>query len=100
MRMTKQKPVSAGEILTEDSMKPFGISQMEMATLTGLPRKHLNQLCRDCRAVTVDTALILAGVFGNSADFWLNTQRRTDLWDALHTPERRARVERAKTLKR
>lgn len=100
MRMTKRKPVSVGEILTEEFMEPLGMSQMEVAALTGLPRKHVNQLCRNRRAVTADTALILARVFGNSADFWLNTQRRTDLWEALHTPERRARIERAKTLKR
>ena len=100
MRMTKRKPVSVGEILAEEFMEPLGISQMEMAALAGLPRKHVNQLCRNRRAVTADTALILARVFGNSADFWLNTQRRTDLWDALHTPKRRARIERAKTLKR
>lgn len=100
MRMTKRKPVTVGEILTEEFMEPVGMSQTEMATLTGLPRKHVNQLCRGRRAVTADTALILARVFGNSAEFWLNTQRRIDLWEALHTPGRRARIERAKTLKR
>lgn len=100
MRMTKRKPVSVGEILTEEFMEPLGMSQMEIAALSGLPRKHVNQLCRNRRAVTADTALILARVFGNSAEFWLNTQRRMDLWEALHTPERRARIARAKTLKR
>jgi addiction module HigA family antidote len=100
MLMTKRKPVSVGEILTEEFMEPLRMSQMEMAAVTGLPRKHVNQLCRNHRAVTADTALILARVFGNSAEFWLNTQRRMDLWEALHTPERRARIERAKTLKR
>lgn len=100
MRMTKRKPVSVGEILTEEFMEPLGMSQIEVAALTGLPRKHVNQLCRSRRAVTADTALILARVFGNSAEFWLNTQQRTELWEALHTPARRARIERAKTLKR
>jgi hypothetical protein len=46
--------------------------------------------------VTVDTALILARVFGNSAEFWLNVQRRNDLWDALHFTEA-ARAHRART---
>jgi addiction module HigA family antidote len=100
MLMTKRKPASVGEILKEEFMEPLGISQTEMAAMTGLPRKHVNQLCRDRRVVTADTALILARVFGNSAEFWLNTQRRMDLWEALHTPERRARIERAKMLKR
>jgi antitoxin HigA-1 len=55
-------------------------------------------LCNDRRAVTAPTALILARVFGNSPDFWLNTQRRIDLWEALNSPAERARIERAKPL--
>ncbi len=65
---------------------------------SGLPRKHVNELCRDRRAMTADTALILAKVFGNSADFWLNTQRRMDLWEVLNTPKRALRIARATPL--
>jgi plasmid maintenance system antidote protein VapI len=42
---------------------------------------------------------MLARVFGNSPDFWLNVQRRTDLWEALHTPRRRQRIEQARALR-
>ncbi len=45
--------------------------------------------------MTAATALILARVFGNGADFRLSVQRRVDLWDALNTPKRRKRIERA-----
>jgi addiction module HigA family antidote len=100
MLMTKRKPVTAGVLLVEEFLEPLGMSQTELAELSGLPRKHVNELCRDRRAVTADTALILARVFGNSADFWLNTQRRTDLWEALHTPSRRMRIQRAKPLRK
>jgi antitoxin HigA-1 len=48
--------------------------------------------------VTAATALILARVFGNSPDFWLNVQRRTDLWTALDDPRERERIERARPL--
>ena len=92
MLSTKRKPVSAGEILVEEFLQPLGLTQSELAEQTGLPRKHVNELCRDRRAITADTALILARVFGNSADFWLNTQRRTDLWEALNNPRRAART--------
>ena len=61
--------------------------------------QHLNELCNVRRAITADTALMLARVFGNSADFWLNAQRRNDLWEALHSPERRQRIERAKPVR-
>jgi addiction module HigA family antidote len=64
----------------------------------GVPRKHVNELCNNRRAVTAATALILARVFGNSPDFWLNTQRRNDLWDVMHSPKECERVERAKPL--
>jgi addiction module HigA family antidote len=98
MVTTKRKPVTVGEMLTAEFMEPMGISQIELSERSGLPRKHVNELCRDRRAVTADTALILARVFGNSADFWLNTQRRTDLWDAMNTPKRRIRIQRARPI--
>jgi plasmid maintenance system antidote protein VapI len=46
--------------------------------------------------VTAATALILSRVFGNSPDFWLNVQRRGDLWEVMNSP--RERIERAKPL--
>src|SRR5438445_5244709 len=95
---TKRKPVTVGEMLMEEFLKPLGITQTELAEKTGLPRKHVNELCRNRRAITADTALILGRVFGNSAEFWLNTQRRTDLWGALNTPKRLTRIQRAKPL--
>jgi plasmid maintenance system antidote protein VapI len=49
--------------------------------------------------VTARTALILARVFANSPEFWLNVQQRGDLWDALHHPGERERIERARPLK-
>ena len=72
------------------------MTQSKLAEMTGLPRKHINELCRNRRSVTADTALILARVFGNSAEFWLNTQRRVDLWEAMNTPKRLERIKRAK----
>ncbi|UDQ90832.1 HigA family addiction module antidote protein [Xanthobacter autotrophicus] len=98
MRLTKRKPAGVGEILVEEFMVPLGLTQAALAEAMGVPRKHVNELCNDRRAVTAATALILARVFGNSPDFWLNVQRRTDLWQTLNSPEERARIERAKPL--
>lgn len=64
----------------------------------GVPRKHVNELCKDRRKVTVPTALLLARAFGNSAYFWLNVQRRTDLWEALNNPHEIERMERVRPL--
>jgi len=99
MLLTKRKPVSVGTLLVEEFLEPLGLTQSELAERSGLPRKHVNEFCRDRRAMTADTALIFAKVFGNSADFWLNTQRRMDLWEALNTPRRALRIARAVPLR-
>jgi addiction module HigA family antidote len=98
MLTTKRRPATVGEILVEEFMRPLGLTQGALAEAMGVPRKHVNELCNDRRTVTAPTALILARVFGNSPDFWLNVQRRTDLWEALHSPRDLARIERAKPL--
>ncbi len=76
----------------------MGLTQGALADAMGVQRRHVNELCNDRRKVTVPTALILARVFGNSPDFWLNIQRRSDLWETLHSPRERERIERAKPL--
>ena len=96
--MTKRKPATVGENLTEEFMTPFGLTQAALAEAMGVPRKHVNELCNARRAVTAPTALILARVFGNSPDFWLNVQRRSDVWDAMHSPKEIACIERARPL--
>src|ERR1700733_8393334 len=98
MLSTERKPVSVGEMLVEEFLTPMGLTQSALAHAMGGPRKVVNELCNNRRAVTADTALILARVFGNSPDFWLNVQRRTDLWEALHTPQRLSRIQRAQPI--
>ena len=99
MLMTKRKPATVGEVLVEEFMQPMGLTQAALATAMGVQRKHVNELCNNRRNVTAATALILARVFGNSPDFWLNVQRRSDLWSAMHDPAQRRRIDRAKPLK-
>lgn len=99
MLMTSRRPASVGEILREEFMEPMGLSQTALADAMGVERKLVNELCNNRRAVTARTALILARVFGNSPEFWLNTQRRCDLWDVLHSPREQERIERARPLR-
>ena len=94
----KRKPASVGEILVEEFMEPMGLTQVALAKAMGVQRKHVNELCNGRRNVTAATALILARVFGNSPDFWLNVQRRSDLWEAMHSPRERERIRRARPL--
>ena len=99
MLTTKRKPATVGEILREEFMEPMGLNQGALADAMGVARKHVNELCNDRRTVTAPTALILARVFGNSPEFWLNVQRRTDLWEAMHSPSERKQIARARPLK-
>jgi addiction module HigA family antidote len=85
-------------MLVEEFLTPMSLTQGALAQAMGVERKLVNELCNDRRTVTADTALMLARVFGNSPEFWLNVQRRTDLWEALHTPRRRQRIEQARAL--
>src|ERR1700735_4424255 len=98
MLMTTRKPATVGEILVEEFMAPIGLTQVALADAMGVPRKKRNELCNERRAVTAPTALILARVFDNSPEFWLNVQRRTDLWNALHSPYEQERINRARPL--
>lgn len=102
MLTTKLKPATAGEILVEEFMRPLEFTQGALAEAMGVPRKHVNELYTSRRALTAPTALMLARVFGNSAEFWLNEQRRTDLWEALNSPRvgERERIERARPIHR
>ena len=100
MMITKRKPISVGEMLAEEFMKPLRLTQTALAQAMGVERRLVNELCNNRRAVTVDTALMLARVFGNTPEFWLNVQRRTDLRNALNTPGRRRRIQRARPVGR
>lgn len=99
MLMTKRRPATVGEVLVEEFMRPMGLTQSALAEAMGVQRKHVNELCNDRRRVTAATALILARVFANSPDFWLNLQRRSDLWEAMNSPHERQRIDRARPLR-
>ena len=79
-------------------MAPIGLTQGALADAMGVPRKHVNELCNGRCSITAPTALILARVFDTSADFWLNLQRRNDLWAAMHNPKEVARIAQARPL--
>lgn len=98
MLLTVRKPVSVGEILRLEFLEPLNLTQGALAEAAGIPRKHVNELCNDRRRITAATAMILAKVFGNSAEFWLNLQRRNDLWEAMQDPREQERVNRARPL--
>ena len=72
-------PITPGEILLEEFMKPLGISQNKLARDIDVPVVRVNTIVRGRRAITPDTALRLARYFGVTAEFWVNLQARYDL---------------------
>jgi len=82
---SKRPPTHPGEMLLEEFLKPFGISQSAFAVRLGVSFPRLNEIIRGKRSVTSDTALRLAHVLGMSADFWLGLQQDWDLWHALRS---------------
>ena len=77
--MNKIEPIHAGEILLEEFMQPFGISQNALAKTLKVTPRRINEIVNRKRAITADTALRLSKFFGNSAEFWLNLQNRYEL---------------------
>ncbi|MBX6653897.1 HigA family addiction module antidote protein [Pseudomonas aeruginosa] len=80
MILTKSKPVSVGTILTEEFLVPLGMSRESLAGLAGLTLPQVTAICEDVEPLTEETSNLLAKVFSNSPDFWLNLQRRIDRW--------------------
>src|SRR5579864_9554673 len=79
MASRKLPPVHPGEILREEFLAPFSISQYRLAKETSVPPRRINEIVRGMRSISADTALRLARYFGTSERFWLNLQGRYDL---------------------
>jgi addiction module HigA family antidote len=74
--------VHPGEVLLEEFLTPFGISQNRLARDIGVPPRRTNEIIHGNRAVTADTALRLARYFGTSEGFWMGLQADYDLEEA------------------
>ena len=72
-------PVHPGEVLSEEFLKPMGLSQNRVALSIGVPARRINEIVLGKRGITADTALRLARFFGTSAEFWLGLQAQYDL---------------------
>jgi addiction module HigA family antidote len=79
MARKKLAPIHPGEILQQEFLVPFGISQYRLAKDTSVPPRRINEIVRGQRSVSADTALRLARYFGTSERFWLNLQAHYDL---------------------
>jgi len=88
-------PVTPGEVLKEEFLAEYGLSQNALAKAIGISPNRIAEIVNNRRRITADTALRLSLYFGNSAEFWLNLQNHYD----LKLARRNLRPEDAKRVK-
>ena len=72
-------PIHSGEVLMEDFIEGFDITQHKLAVSIGVPPRRINEIVHGKRAITADTALRLGRYFEVEPQFWLNLQSRYEL---------------------
>jgi len=86
------RPVHPGEVLREEYLVPLSMSANALAKALNVPAPRVNDIVRERRGITADTAMRLARYFGGDARSWLNLQAAYDL--------RVAEIENAKRIER
>jgi addiction module HigA family antidote len=82
MATNNMRPIHPGEILREEYLLPLGLSANALAMDLHVPAPRINDIVRERRAVTPDTALRLARYFDTTPQFWMNLQTAFDLKQA------------------
>ena len=75
----KLTPITPGEILLEEFLRPMKISQNQLARAINVPANRINQIVNGKRELKADTALRLGKFFGIEPEFWLNLQLRFNM---------------------
>ncbi|MDF3838952.1 HigA family addiction module antitoxin [Cupriavidus basilensis] len=73
------RPIHPGEILREEFLVPLGMSANALAVALHVTAARINDIVRERRGITPDTAMRLARYFGGDAESWLNLQQAYDL---------------------
>jgi addiction module HigA family antidote len=76
--------VHPGEVLREEYLKPLAWSVNHLAKELGVTAQRVNQIVREERSVTANTALRLARLFDTTPEFWMNLQTRYELRKAAN----------------
>src|SRR5258706_14576203 len=79
---THRAPTHPGEMLSEEFLKPMGLTQRALADAIHVPYQRINEITNGKRDITPTNAFPLSKYFGTSADFWINLQLRWDLYFA------------------
>jgi addiction module HigA family antidote len=72
-------PVTPGDMLKEEFLAEYGLSQNQLAKAIGISPNRIAEIVNNRRRISADTALRLGVYFGNSPEFWMNLQTHYDL---------------------
>ena len=87
-------PITPGEMLKEEFLAGYGLSQNALAKAIGISPNRIAEIVNNRRRITADTAVRLGLYFGNSPEFWMNLRTHYDLKMARRnlTPEDAKRI--------
>ncbi|MDY0963202.1 MULTISPECIES: HigA family addiction module antitoxin [Massilia] len=85
MFINGMRPIHPGEILREEYLEPLGMSANALAGALRLTAARVNEIVREKRGITPDTALRLSRYFGTTPEFWLNLQMTYELRKTIET---------------
>ena len=71
-------PITSGEILLEEYLKPMGISQNAMPRAIGVAPRAINEIVRARRSITPALSIRFGAFFGQSDEFWHGLQVECD----------------------
>jgi addiction module HigA family antidote len=78
----RRKPTTPGEILSEEFIKPLGITQKHLADHLKCDVKVINRIVNDRASLTAEMAIKLAAALKTTPEFWMNAQQAVDVYHA------------------
>jgi addiction module HigA family antidote len=96
--MEQLKNITPGEILLEEFLVPYNITQYRLSKELGIPQTRISEIIKGNRRISADTAVRLSLFFGNSAKFWLGLQDDYDIENEFQ--EKSIELKRIRLIKR
>ncbi len=81
----QREPTTPGEILSEEFIKPLGLTQKQLADHLNCDVKVINRIVNSRASVTAEMAIKLAAALKTTPEFWMNAQQAVDVYHANKT---------------
>lgn len=74
------KPVHPGAIFREDILKESNLTITDAAKALDVSRKQVSEIVNERAALTAEMAVRIQQVFGVAAEFWLDLQKKYEVY--------------------